>query len=87
MVRAKCYFCCKPHCNSNNMRNMMKVELTTVPRPPASPGRRSQSWAGVDKRVLDVPLLWEQGTDKADTCLSLCVRREKGRGKQPRNTA
>lgn len=36
-VGAKCYFCCKPHCN-NNTRNPMKVELAALPRPPASAG-------------------------------------------------
>lgn len=46
-VGAKCYFYCKPHCN-NNMRNPMKVELITVPRPPASSCWRSQNWSRVE---------------------------------------
>ena len=48
VVGAECYFYCKPHCN-NSMRNLMKVELATVPRPPASSG-----WRSPKQRLLEV---------------------------------
>lgn len=59
MVGAKCYFYCKPHC-SNSMRNLMKVELTTVPRPPASSCWRSQNWRRVEK-LLEEALNLREG--------------------------
>lgn len=73
VVGAKCYFCCKPYCNNNNMRNVMKVELTTVARPPASPGWRLQKWRRVEQRLLGVAV-----PEKARLLRYVCYRWMKG---------
>lgn len=55
--RSKVLFLCKPHCN-NNMRNPMKVELTTVPRPPASSGWGPESCRRIEADEVAL-CIWE----------------------------
>lgn len=50
-VGATCYFYCKPQCN-NNTSKLVKAELTTLPRPPASSSWRSQNWSRDGKKLI-----------------------------------